>query len=130
MKYEDAVAAIALHEALVERFTNILCGAPFWKDFNILDQEHMRVSIKRDEATITWPKLEYGYEHSCFISQEDYSIPLSLLFISEDDLVAWKIEQRAIYDRKQQERQAATACATEAKERADLAALKAKYETK
>ena len=75
LKHEEAVAAIALHDALVERFIKVLDGAPFWKGSNIWNPEYARVSIEGDEATITWPEAESGYEGSCSIERNDYSVP-------------------------------------------------------
>lgn len=81
-KREDAISAIALYDAIVERCVSILGGPPYWT--SIFDAEYARISIKDDKATITWPEADSGWEQ-CYIDRKECSIPLGLLFISDEE---------------------------------------------
>ena len=125
MKQNEAESAVALYNMLVQRALEILEYAPFRK--HVWNPEYARLSIEGTVAALTWPVVESGYEGDYYIERGCCSFPAALLFISDDELAAWKIDQRAIYDQQQREREADEARGREAAERAAYERLKQKF---
>ena len=125
---QEAEAAIDLYGALVARAVRVVAGAPFWKYVSESESGFACLSIEGETATLVWPEASGGLDEGSSIEPESCSFPVALLFISDDELAAWRAEQRTIYERVEQARLTVIASATEARERAVLAQLKAKYE--
>ncbi len=125
-KERKAFDAIEMIDALTERFINVIDGAPYWNGV-YSGEKFSRLSFDGDEATLIWPEAESGYEGSCSLDTNKVTIPLDLLFLSDDDLAKWKTEQRVLYDQKQAERKTAEARAKEQQERAIYESLKSKF---
>jgi hypothetical protein len=113
---------------ILERAKMITEGAPFWM---ICDDDFAEILIDGEGACLRWPEAHSGYYDSCSIEAQSCSFPAALLLMSVDEIKAWKVEQRSIYDAEQKaknEREAQQRAADQtANELRTLAALKAKY---
>lgn len=126
MTPDEARVAIEEYGALVDRALDIVDQAPYWK--HISEAEFARLEIAGEQAILRYPELESGYYDSGdTIESRDVSFPAYLLFLSEDVFKKWKAVERAAYDEKERKADAARIVERERKERAELAALKAKY---
>lgn len=124
---EPEKAAIETYDWLISRACEIAEGAPYWS--SVYDEKYARISIDGETAKLIWPEAESDYGDSCTIGHNAVSFPARLLLMSDNELAAWKVEQRAIYDRKQEEKKMAVARDREAQERAAYERLRAKFET-
>lgn len=94
MTRDEAVAAIAAHADLVERFIEILRDPPYWT--LVENKECARVTIAGNQATLRWP-IVGGYGDDCELDNEVYNINTNLLLMPEMEFVVWKSDQAAIY---------------------------------
>jgi hypothetical protein len=121
-------AALSEYSQILDRACQITMGPPFWMR---AEEEYARLVITGDVATLFWPEVESGYYNSCSIERQSAKFPAELLLMSQDELSAWKAEQKRLYEEKESaERKAKAeiqAKFNEANERRTLAALKAKY---
>jgi hypothetical protein len=124
---EPEKAAIETYDWLISRACEITSDAPYWS--SVYNEQYARISIDGETAKIVWPEAESDYGDSCTIGHNAVSFPARLLLMSDAELAAWKVEQRAIYDRQKAEQAARNAREREAHERAVFEALKAKFET-
>lgn len=124
---EAASGAIEAYDALLERALSIIDKAPYWT--YVHEPFWARLDIEGDEATLSLPRAGGGgYDDPCTIEREDVTFLTALLFLSEEELAAWKAEQMSLYEEAEQQRKANNRAAAEADERRVLATLKAKYE--
>jgi hypothetical protein len=110
---------------LVKHALRIVTGAPYFMYY--WDEKFLRLSIVDDTATLSWPEIESDYEDMSYIELKHIKFPAALFTMSEADLLSWKESERIKYrdaaaEKVRQDRQD-----YEAKERALLAALQAKY---
>lgn len=120
-------AAIKTYDWLISRACEITSDAPYWS--TVYNEQYARMSIDGETAEIVWPEAESDYGDGCTIGHNAVRFPARLLLMSDAELAAWKTEQRAIYDREQEEKKVAAARAREAHERAAYERLRAKFET-
>lgn len=128
----QAAATITSYDALVERFCEVVDGAPYFKQISEENEKYARLSIITDVARLTWPEATSSDDDASILDEETYAIPIDLLFLSDAALKEWKNNQRIIHESKRQERMAVAAAAAaqtaSEQERALFARLKAKYE--
>lgn len=125
-KRAEAVAAIKLHDRLVVRAKKIVTCAPYLVYQCDLESEWYKVSIAGNTAMLSVHKDSSSYDGGSW--NEGHEFPAHLLFVSAAELAAWQAEQRALIDKENAETEAREARLAETRERAALAALKAKYE--
>lgn len=122
---DEAADTISDYKALIVRAMEIIKGAPYWA--YVYEERYVRLDIHDDNsASLKWPRVTTEWD-AAVIEHESCYFPASLLFLTDDDLKAWKEEQKAIYDKEQDAKQRATIEASEKRERLVLAALQAKY---
>jgi hypothetical protein len=121
-----------LYEAgqILDRAKLITGDAPFWM---ICDDDFAEILIDGESACLRWPEAHSGYYDSCSIEVQSCTFPSALLLMSIDEIKAWKVEQRKLYDAEQKEKKEREAQQRAADQTANelrtLAALKAKYGT-
>ena len=125
MNEKLAIKALDAVVELIKRAVEITYKAPYWSYVND-DGKFARLTIQGETTTLRWPTAEMEYD-SCTLETEQVSFPSRLLFISDDKLGAWKLEQTREYEcevarrsREQQRKQ-------ETAERAEFERLKVRY---
>lgn len=113
---------------LADKAHQIAEGAPFWAHCS---GDPYGLEIDGNEAVLFWHESDsdgYGWYG---IERKERRFPAELLLMTDDELAAWKIEQRRLYDEQQaaqlRAKQLAKARQAEEHERAVYAALKRKY---
>lgn len=128
---KDVVKIIASYDALVDRA--IAACAPGCGHYSsVSHDDHPRLSVDGDTATLTWREYESDYYGGGYCTDESAQFPAALLSLGDDEFRATQAAVRAeISERERRVRAAQKAVArdrAEAHERAVYAALKAKYE--
>lgn len=125
MTREEAESVIEEYSALVEKAVGILNGkGPPWG--YVSNSEWARLSFDGEDAVVSHPETSSYYD-SCSIDTDTERFPAALLFMSDEDLMAWKKEAQAKYDAEQRERKAVELRQREAQERAAYELLRQKY---
>lgn len=121
----DAKQVIADYDALIERAKEIL--EPYVGYYaHVREERCARLTIEGDEATLSWPDIEYAYGDSS-LEVESKSFPAHLLTMPPAEFAAWKEEQISKGKAAQLASDAARAEQRKRDELATLAALKQKY---
>jgi hypothetical protein len=120
MTIEDAIKTIDDYNALASRALSIINGAPFW--IYCGEPKFVKLSISNGLATLKWPDTGDG-----IIEVSGCDFPIDLLFISDEELTAWKAEERRKHDELEDRKNEFRKFYKESEERAAYLALKAKY---
>ena len=126
MNEELAVEALDAVAGLIKRAVEITHKAPYWVCVIDDDETFAQLQIRGKRATLRWPAVETEWDYST-LETEQVSFPTRLLFISDDELAAWKLEQERKYEREKAGRTSKRQQVKEAEERAEFERLKAQY---
>ena len=126
MNEELAIEALGAVCGLIKRAVEITHKAPYWVCVVSDDETFARLQIRGKRAILRWPAIETQWDYST-LETEQVSFPTRLLFISDDALAAWKLEQERKYEREKARRTSKRQQAKEAEERAEFERLKARY---
>ena len=125
MNVELAIKALDAVCGLIKRALEITDKAPYWSHVND-NGKFARLTIQGETTTLRWPCAEMEYDF-CTLETEQVSFATRLLFISDDELAAWKLEQERKYDREYAKRTRERQRKQETAERAEFKRLKALY---
>lgn len=128
MNRTEAEKLVSDYTELVKRATDILNDkGPPWG--YVGQSEFSRLTFEGDDAIITAPEASSYYD-SVSIEAEEHRFPATLLFMSPDELKAWKTQALAEYERGQAEQKRQRLAAQEAVERKSYEELKRKFESR
>lgn len=135
MTREEFISAVEAADRLsdfVLAFTVRASVAPYYMNLSDKQKDYLSVYIDGDDAVISYPEVNGGYDECCELTLETTTVPLDAIFLSPDDFLAHcraKVEdQRKEAHRESMERAAQEAAAREIDERNMLSHLKKKYE--
>ncbi len=114
-------AAVTAYERYLARAKEVVSGAPFWKSVD--NEDFAQLSVDGAEATLSWLDISSGYYGGYETDRESVSFPATLLAMPEDAFKKWKAEQRAEYDRTQEEAARAAAARQTAAAKAQAEAI-------
>jgi hypothetical protein len=127
---EQAGAVVAAYEALVKRAVLILNGdtsSPPWG--YVGNEEWAKLSFDGDDAVVTHPDAGTYYD-SITIDTDEERFPAALLFMSEQELEAWRKKVKAEYEIEQKETRRVQLAEKEAQERQAYELLRQKFESR
>jgi hypothetical protein len=125
MTRDKAEAVITEYEALVEKALAILNEpGPPWG--YVGETNFARLTFDGDMAILSHPQADSYYD-SITIEEDNESFPAALLFMSDKELAAWRVEARAAYEQEQKVAAQQRLEAQEAEQRKAYEALKRKF---
>lgn len=118
---------IAQYDALLNRALAIIDKEPYWQ--YVSKPECARLSIDGDVAIITIAEIDEGrYDSGAFLIVEAIKFPVEMLTWGDERFREWQVQMERQYNEKQERRMKEMQRKAEENERAQLSALKAKYE--
>lgn len=124
MDQKEAGKVIERYSQLVSRALEVVDQAPYWAYVD--EPDYARLTIDGETATLIWPHDEMEYDMST-ITCEHKCFEARLLFISDEELRAWKEEQLRLYREQQEQRNREAVAQREAAERAMYENLKKRF---
>jgi hypothetical protein len=126
---DAALAALDLVDALTARAIEIVDGSSDPRLAYVGEKELAKLDIDGDEATLSWPESHYDESP---IETKVQRFPAFLLFLDEAALADWKARQlelqEAEWRKRAQDQATQNRAEAEARDRAEWARLKAKFE--
>lgn len=114
-----------VYAELVTKAISIVSDAPYFHFTP--NEDYARITISGDTVSLYSPKEDTDYDVP-YVSNERVNFPLVLLLMSDEEIATWKVVERGLYDKRQEEEKKNAAAKRDAVERAKYEELKEKFE--
>jgi hypothetical protein len=125
----EAQSVIERYEWLLERAIKVVDGAPYWGYHYDVGPIESHIQIEGNTVILSAVSAQMDYDY-CTLDRSSMEFPVGLLFLDDEELAAWKKEERRKYDEEAERSRRNKIAQKEAEERFLLAQLKAKYQEK
>jgi hypothetical protein len=99
---EVSFDALTVYERYLARAKEIVSGAPYWKFID--NEDFARLTVDGAEATLSWLDISSECSGSWETGSINVSFPNTLLTLPEKVFHVWKAEERAKYNKREEDR--------------------------